>query len=328
MKRAGILVATDTAVWHPSFQEGDALPLQRFESRRIRCAAAGSSCNVLALSDGEIIVAGLDGPRKTMGHLSEPIECLLLLSEQPLHLLVGTREARLYRIVQDNLTRVAAFDALNCRDKWHTPWGGPPSVRSLAATPDGWVYADIHVGSIMRSGDSGQTWQPVTPDLNEDVHQVATCPAAPDRIYANTARGVYVSEDRGNSWQHRAEDLGCRYGRAVAVAPEDPDLLLATVSDGPHGDDVHGQLWRSEDCGRSWQQVKDGYPSSTPQNINTHHVTFDADGAAWALADDTLHVGRDRATRWEPVWQAPEEPVMLAAPRQHCTATVHNPQAE
>ena len=44
-------------------------------------------------------------------------------------------------------------------------------MRSLAHSGD-WVFADIHVGS-MRSPDRGTTWEPVTPDLDADVHQVA-----------------------------------------------------------------------------------------------------------------------------------------------------------
>ena len=39
------------------------------------------------------------------------------------------------------------------RQSWYTPWAVRPAVRSLAHSGD-WVFADIHVGSIMRSPDA------------------------------------------------------------------------------------------------------------------------------------------------------------------------------
>jgi photosystem II stability/assembly factor-like uncharacterized protein len=167
----------------------------------------------------------------------------------------------------------------------------------------------------MRSSDAGESWQPVTPTLDDDVHQVNTTPAAPQRVYANTARAVYVSDDRGETWSDRGEELDNRYGRCITISPDDPDLVLATVSDGPHGENVHGQLYRSEDAGRSWQHVSDGFPDSTPDNINTHHVAFSDGQTAWALAGDTLHVGTGRATQWKRVVRFPQEAIMIAAPR-------------
>jgi photosystem II stability/assembly factor-like uncharacterized protein len=177
-------------------------------------------------------------------------------------------------------------------------------VRSLAS-PDGQtVYADIHVGSIMRSLDAGDTWEPVTPTLHEDVHRVAACPSAPRRVYANTARAVYVSDDQGRSWQDRGAGLGHAYGREIAVHPHRPDVLLATVSDGPHGENVHGRLWFSENAGQSWQPAGGEFPDSTPSNIDTYHVTFDASGIAWASVGPTLYRSEDLGRTWRRYWEA------------------------
>ena len=76
-------------------------------------------------------------------------------------LLIGTEEAHLYEVDESSqVRRIKSFDELPCREHWHTPWGGPPAVRSLAVSSDGQtVYADIHVGSIMRSEDAGLTWE-------------------------------------------------------------------------------------------------------------------------------------------------------------------------
>lgn len=287
-----------------------------FEASAIACVAEGRTIDLIAVDAGGLVLLDRDGPLALPQSTPEPVTSLLILREHPLDVLVGGEGAHLYRLTREAVRPVQAFDALPCRSSWHTPRGGPPAVRSLADTPDGWVYADIHVGSIMRSVDRGESWRAVTPALHEDVHQVATCPAQPDRVYANTADGVYVSEDRGQTWQHRAKDTGCRYGRAVAVDPQDPDLLLATVSDGPHGEDVHGQLYCSEDAGRTWRHVCEGFPATTRQNINTFHMTFTPDRRAWAVVGCTLYVSHDRGKGWQESWAAPSPIAMIDACRQ------------
>lgn len=245
--------------------------------------------------------------------LSELITALLVCDAEPLRTLIGTQGAHLYEFNEDYGTavRVVSFDKLPCRARWHTPWGGPPAVRSLAMSSDRCtIYADIHVGSIMRSDDAGESWRPVNPGLDEDVHQVATCLAAPAHVYANTANAVYVSKNRGHRWAHRSTGLHARYGRAIAVHPDDPDFLLASVSNGPHGGD--GRLYRSENTGRHWIHVTNGFPASREHNIDTFQIAFDRAGCAWAAADQFLYASSDRGQNWDAVWSAPEAIQLLA----------------
>jgi hypothetical protein len=96
--------------------------------------------------------------------------------------------------------------------------------------------------------------------------------------------------------------------------PRDPDVLLATVSDGPHGADVHAGLYRTENAGRSWEHVVRGFPASSPRNIDTFHVALDPEGLAWACVDATLYVSHDRGVTWTVRWVAPEPIHMLNCP--------------
>lgn len=173
-------------------------------------------------------------------------------------------------------------------------------------TKDGWVYADIHVGSIMRSPDQGDSWEPVEPTLHKDVHEVATSPSDPERVYANTYLSVYVSDDRGEVWSHRSGALRERYGRGVAVHPREPDVLLCGVSDGPSGGNVHGQLFWTEDAGDNWVHVVDGFPESTRKNIDTFHIRFTGD-FAWVSDENNLYHSRDKGRTFELFWKASEE---------------------
>ena len=304
-----MLMATSTQVF--SLEEGN--PTQLLACEGIRCLAEGVRSSAVGLAAGRVVVLaeGRSHPR-AIG-IDEPVECMAIMSEDPLQVLLGTEPPHLYLLDGEEgpAQRLESFDALDCRSTWFTPWGGPPAVRSLARSGD-WVFADIHVGSIMRSPDLGATWEPVTPDLHPDVHQVAAAPGAEGRLYANTADAVFVSGDYGSSWEHRAGGLENRYGRAVAVHPRDPDCLLASVSKGPGGSgDVQGKLYFSSDAGRTWTRAVAGFPE-VRGNIDTFHLAFDAGGTAWTAVEDRLYRSDDGGRSWSGFWQAPDAILALA----------------
>ena len=308
-RRTAMLIATGTQVF--SLEEGT--PTHLLTCEGIRCLAEGVRFSAVGLGDGQVVLLadGRAQPRAT--GMGDPVECVALLSEEPLQVLLGTEPPHLYRLDGEEgpARRLESFAALNCRRTWYTPWGGPPAVRSLARSGD-WVFADIHVGSIMRSPDRGATWEPVTPDLHPDVHQVAAAPGAEGRLYANTADAVFASDDYGLSWEHRAEGLENRYGRALAVHPRDPGCLLASVSKGPGGrGDVQGKLYFSGDAGRTWTRAVAGFPE-VRGNIDTFHLAFDAGGIAWAAVEDQLYCSEDGGRSWSGFWQAPEAIAALA----------------
>jgi hypothetical protein len=77
-------------------------------------------------------------------------------------------------------------------------WGRRLEIRSMAAACDGAVLlANVHVGGVPRSTDSGLIWRP-TIDIDSDVHQVCAHPARPDIVIA--AAGLCISRDAGTTW--------------------------------------------------------------------------------------------------------------------------------
>lgn len=79
------------------------------------------------------------------------------------------------------------------------------------------------------------------------VTALAVVPGEPDRVLAGTERGVYLSTDRGATWQ--LAGLEGRAVNALAVAPSDGDVIY--VADRSNGWDA-GQMFRSTDGGRTW----------------------------------------------------------------------------
>src|SRR2546421_5528162 len=148
----------------------------RFEGRNVT-AVAPEGPELWAVLDGREVwhtaidwwfhVADLEGLRA---------DCL---ADTRAGLLVGTSEARLFRVAGEGLEAVGGFDEAPGRDGWYTPWGGPPDTRSVSED-DETVYVNVHVGGILRSVDGGETWRP-TIDPDWDVHRVL---ARPGRLYA------------------------------------------------------------------------------------------------------------------------------------------------
>ena len=198
--------------------------------------------------------------------VAETVQDLQLLCIVPLNgkVLVGTSDAHLLQIAEGSIKFINSFDDAPGRDEWYTPWGGPPDVRSLAVGTRGELYANVHVGGILRSKDSGQEWQP-TIDLHSDVHQVLTVPNRPGLVLAAVAQGLAISKDGGDSWSFDRANLHATYSRAVAVCGE---TVLMSTSFGPSGGKA-AVYRRSLDQPGTFEKCVPGLPQWFSDNINT-----------------------------------------------------------
>ena len=114
-------------------------------------------------------------------------------------------------------------------------------------------------------------------------------------LVASDLSGVYLSRDRGATWQ----PIGARQGLTVTHAsglgfdPQDPDVLYVGTEEG---------LFRSQDQGVTFRRVLDhGYithiamaPSNPDIGYLAHHSRFD-------VADATVYRTQDRGRTWERV---------------------------
>jgi len=213
--------------------------------------------------------------------------CLAFMNED---VLVGSSEARLFRVVGDGLEPVAAFDRAEGRSTWYTPWGGPPDTRSISEWGEA-VYVNVHVGGIVRTGDRGETWTP-TIDIDADVHQVTT---AEGLVLAASAGGLAMSTDRGGAWTFRTDGLEDPYSRAVTVCG---DAVLVSASRGPRGG--HAAVYRGALAGGGLERCRTGLPEWFDNNIDTYCLDAHPDRSfvAFGTSDGRVFASEDAGRSW------------------------------
>jgi hypothetical protein len=269
----------------------------------------------LCVTDGRVVHWGRPGDWQPVVTVPEGTRIVSVLASPTAGLLVGAAEARVWQapdwepggpeVPPGGLVPSAGFDALDKARWWNAPVLGPQAnVRSLAQGPDGTLYANVHVGGLLRSSDLGATWEP-TIDLDVDVHEVRV---APDGrvLLATGLGGCCVSDDRGDTWTSVVEGLpvsmgveGQAYARAVQVI--DATVLLTASSGAFYGERGDGGVFRrplDADADAPFERCRDGLPDRFPTNINTGCLTVGDGLAAFGSAEGEVYVTGDAGARW------------------------------
>src|SRR5271163_3810296 len=114
-------------------------------------------------------------------------------------LFAGTRPAGVYRSRDGggHWEKLAIYAARECSI-------GEAFVTSLVVDPDDHrtVWAGVEIDGVFRSRDGGDSWTHLETGLNDpDIHAVTIATTEPKRLYASTAREMFVSDNLGDTWQ-------------------------------------------------------------------------------------------------------------------------------
>lgn len=96
------------------------------------------------------------------------------------------------------------------------------------------------------------------PEALTGVESLAIHPVESERLYAGTARGVWVSADGGRRWRLPPGGLPHR-AAGVSVPPWRPDLLLAATLEGAFAGRADGTGWKPLPSHPSWWGVITGF---------------------------------------------------------------------
>lgn len=138
-----------------------------------------------------------------------------------------------------------------------TPLGPPGGdVRALATAPrhPSRIFLGTADGHIFGSGDSGSHWTLLgraSSRRDAVITAIVVDPRNESVLYASswardaaTGGGVFRSSDGGRTWTPAG--LSGEAVRALALAPSDPNLLVAGTLDG---------IYRSLDASRTWERI-------------------------------------------------------------------------
>ena len=229
--------------------------------------AASSQGSIHKTKDGEnwmTTVEGLDGLNIT-AISSHP--------KSPMVMYIGTQPPSIYKSKTAGLRwqKLPSFNQLPSSDTWVYPV--PPyraSVTKLRQHPlhPNVVFASVAQGGFMGSLDGGLTWTERPVSVGKEVNDFAIHALAPNRIFSATSAGLFRSNDLGSTWEQLEHGLPYTFARRVAIAPYNPNLIMASLSQ--MRDDSGAQIIVcSQDGGDTWQVKNVGLPSLTNQRITS-----------------------------------------------------------
>ncbi len=155
----------------------------------------------------------------------------------------------------------------------------PQNPDVVLACALGHAYGPQQERGVFRTTDGGKTWERVLfVDENTGCSELDMDPTNPRRLFAGmwqvdiktwgresggAGSGLFTSSDGGTTWTRlRGQGLPSReVGKVkVAIAPSNPDRVYAMIETGDgipwKGKETdRGQVWRSDDGGRTWRVV-------------------------------------------------------------------------
>jgi hypothetical protein len=187
-------------------------------------------------------------------------------------------------------------------------WSFPPRpdthhVRWIACHPTepGRLWIAIEAGTLVSTIDGGRTWRDRVSGGPWDTHELAVHPKAPDTLHVSAGDGYFESDDAGATWGSPSDGLDVGYLRSVAIAPEQPDLIVVSASSGPHSAYVSGRsdgrLYRRAKRER-WERVRDGWPEPA-STIAPLLCAGERGGELWAADERGVHGSSDGGKSWQ-----------------------------
>jgi hypothetical protein len=220
---------------------------------------------------------------------------------------VGTEPSCLYRSTDygDTFELVSTLDLPS-----RTSWSFPPRPRThhvqcIAHTSDSCMHLAIEAGALLRSHDSGRTFEDRLPDSPVDTHVLLTHPLVPRRLYAalgdallRPGRSFAESPDGGDTWVYFGKGLeAAPYLYGLAIHPSNPEDIRIAASQSPQRAHARGgsSIFRRE--ADLWVEDAEGFPRerSLIPVLATH---AEQPGSWFALSNLGVFWKESTATAW------------------------------
>ena len=176
----------------------------------------------------------------------------------------------------------------------------------------------VSTGGAWQTRDGGESWaiaaqgmyaEYMPPEQKfdqnvQDIHRLVQCSARPDAMWAQHHNGVFRSTDGAKSWQEVTAIQPAKFGFAVAVHPNNPDVawFVPAVKDECRVPvDAKLVVARTRDGGRSFQVLRKGLPQEHAYDlVYRHGLDVDETGDRLAFGSTTggLWFSEDQGESW------------------------------
>jgi hypothetical protein len=140
------------------------------------------------------------------------------------------------------------------------PWirtNGPnvSSVKCIAVSPSGDIFAGTNGGGAFRSTDKGATWIAINSGLSNAFVQCLAVGPGNNSLYAGTQNELFYSADGGASWTAITNHLSLKAIMDIRAVVVGPDGLGGTVIFAGTKDNG---IFKSNNNGASWTVINTG----------------------------------------------------------------------
>lgn len=177
------------------------------------------------------------------------------------------------------------FLAVSCS----TPFSSGGAGGIFKTTNSGADWVAINKTTVETVGKNGKITTEVGTDLVEaDVRNLAWSLAGPKRLYAAAAKkGVYVSENEGESWKVLLPSVNAS---VVVADPVDSQKIFVGGASG-----ASGRILTTQDGGKTWGVV---YADSQQGIVQTLSVHSNATWIAAGLSTGSVLISKDKGLSW------------------------------
>lgn len=164
------------------------------------------------------------------------------------------------------------------------------------------IFVGIELGGVLKSTDSGQTWEDRKAGSQYDCHGLTMHEQAKGRLYEAAGGGFAETLDGGKTWETKNEGLGdYTYLVNVAVDTGDPDLILASAAKGAkfayRSDQAETIVIRKENDG-PWERVDEGLPKKEGSTVFALQADPLRAGSFFAVNNRGIYESSNRGKSW------------------------------
>jgi photosystem II stability/assembly factor-like uncharacterized protein len=214
------------------------------------------------------------GPAFVSGRISQ----IAVFPDDSNHYLVAVASGNIFATTNNGTTWTPVFDKYGSYSiGWITIDPKNPSIVWVGTGENNNQRSVSYGDGVYKSEDGGLSFHNVGLKLTEHIARIVVDPrdsnvvyvAAPGPLWKGGGeRGLYKTTDGGKTWSASLIKVGDYTGSSdVLMDPRNPDILLAATHQRQrryfgmiHGGPESG-LYRSIDAGKTWTQVKGGFPT-------------------------------------------------------------------